>query len=248
METAVRHLLLAVLLLCAARTAYTGCVHTGTSLMLDEDDFEDKIVKSDALISFVEFSSPWCIWAIPNTNGHGDCATMRKAWDKLADTYRERDLVEIAEVDCSRFVHYPPGEDGTFMSRESLCQRFNIKSYPTVYVFDGASGVNGTLYEGELTYDAMHAFLEGEHAKLCEVSPDEAHVPESKCHADEIEYLDEWRSKAPAEADKELHRLEKLAAQRDGMHFTGAKRAWMGKRMNLLKQLRRVRRPPKEEL
>ena len=150
--------------------ASAGCVHMGTSLMLDEDDFEDKVVKSDALITFVEFSSPWCIWAIPNSGGHGDCAQMRKAWDKLADTYRDRELVEIAEVDCSRFVHYPPEEDGTFMSRESLCQRFNIKSYPTVIVFDGASGVNGTLYTGPQTYDAMHAFLEAEHAKLCEVS------------------------------------------------------------------------------
>lgn len=186
--------------------ASAGCVHTGTSLMLDEDDFEDKVVKSDALITFVEFSSPWCIWAIPNANGHGDCATMRKAWDKLATTYRERDLVEIAEVDCSRFVHHPPEPDGSFKSRESLCQRFEIKSYPTVIVFDGASGVNGTEYKGGHTYDEMHGFLETEHAKLCEVSADEAHVPESKCEENEVEFLGEWRTKTPAEADKELHR------------------------------------------
>jgi len=90
----------------------------------------------------------------------------------------------------------------------------------------------------------MHGFLETEHAKLCEVSADEAHVPESKCEENEVEFLGEWRTKTPAEADKELHRLEKLAAQRDGMHFNAVKRAWMGKRMNILKQLRRVRRPP----
>ena len=161
---------LLLLLGCLAAIASAGCIHTGTSLMLDEDDFEDKVVKSDALITFVEFSSPWCIWAIPNSNGHGDCATMRKDWDRLADTYRARDLVEIAEVDCSRWVHHPAGEDGTYKTKESLCQRFSIRSYPTVYVFDGASGANGTLYEGGMSYDEMHTFLESEHAKLCEIS------------------------------------------------------------------------------
>ena len=59
--------------------AHAGCVHTGTSLMLNEDDFEDQVVKSDALITFVEFSSPWCIWAHPNQGGHGDCATADRA-------------------------------------------------------------------------------------------------------------------------------------------------------------------------
>jgi len=242
---------LLLLLGCLAAIASAGCIHTGTSLMLDEDDFEDKVVKSDALITFVEFSSPWCIWAIPNSNGHGDCATMRKDWDRLADTYRARDLVEIAEVDCSRWVHHPAGEDGTYKTKESLCQRFSIRSYPTVYVFDGASGANGTLYEGGMSYDEMHTFLESEHAKLCEISADETHVPDSKCDEHEIAFLDEWRGKDPVEADKELHRLEKLAAQRNGMQLTAIKRSWMGKRMNLLKQLRRVRRPkaePKVEL
>ena len=101
-------------------SASAGCVHTGKTYNLDEETFDDFVFKSDHLITFVEFSSPWCIWAHPNTNGHGDCATMRDAWDQLGETYNVSHAVSVAEVDCSRWVHHPAEEDGTIRSKESL--------------------------------------------------------------------------------------------------------------------------------
>ena len=140
-----------LLLLCALHTARAGCIHTGKTYNLEEDTFDDFVFKSDHLITFVEFSSPWCIWAHPNTNGHGDCATMRDAWDELGATYNFSHAVSIAEVDCSRFVTHPPEPDGTIRSRESLCGRYNIKSYPTVITFTGETGTSGERYKGKQT-------------------------------------------------------------------------------------------------
>ena len=171
---------------CAVSTVHAGCVHTGKSLNLDEDSFDDEVLKGDHLLTFVEFSSPWCIWANPNTGGHGDCATMRKAWDGLAKFYDGNPIVRIAEVDCSRFVHHPPEEDGTFMSRESLCQRYDIKSYPTVLTFTGETMQWGANYTGKHTLGAMKRYLEEEIAKLCVLTHDERHDPTSSCNADEV--------------------------------------------------------------
>ena len=42
-------------------------LYSGQSRNLHEDDFDDYIFKSDHLIVLVEFSSPWCIWAHPNS-------------------------------------------------------------------------------------------------------------------------------------------------------------------------------------
>ena len=85
---------------------------------------------------------------------------MRDAWDELGATYNFSHAVSIAEVDCSRFVTHPPEPDGTIRSRESLCGRYNIKSYPTVITFTGETGTSGERYKGKQTYEAMHAFLE----------------------------------------------------------------------------------------
>jgi hypothetical protein len=73
---------------------------------------------------------------------------MRKAWDKLGEIYNYSKTISVAEVDCSRFIT-ETHEDGRIFSKESLCRRFDIKSYPTVYVFSGETGIAGKKYKGE---------------------------------------------------------------------------------------------------
>lgn len=230
-----------------------------------------EFVSRTSLVTFVEFSSPWCIWAHPNTNGHGDCATMRVAWDKLGETYNFSHAISVAEVDCSRFVTHPPDEDGTMRSRESLCQRFNIRSYPTVMIFTGETGTSGANYTGGQTYDAMHKFLEKEREKLCLLDPMKGMLePGPMCGEDEQKFLAQWREKTPDEALTELMRLENIVSNREvcststsarclplmltrivacgamQINFGASKRAWLGRRINLLKQIRVVHRPALE--
>ena len=197
---------------------------------------------------------------------------MRQAWDQLGGIYNYSHAVSVAEVDCSRFVHHPPEEDGTIRSRESLCQRYDIKSYPTVLYFTGETGTTGANYTGKHTFDAMHSFLESEREKLCLLDHEKglkALEPGPACGPEEVKFLEQWRERPPEDALAELERLEAIVSNRAvrerthahviscvGAHsivlhslqvtFGASKRTWMGKRINLLKQIRVAHRP--EEL
>lgn len=190
---------------------------------------------SDALLTFVEFSSPWCIWAIPDQNGHGDCAAMRQSWDELEEKWGNHTQVHIGEVDCSRFV----------MDKTTLCRTYDIKSYPTLFYFSAATGVKGEQYTGGHSFEEMDAFLQAEAAKICSVSQDLKLEPSEACSKAEAEFLAEWRSKSAAEVETELERLEKISAAHE-VSFGEKVREWMGRRINVLKQLRssRTPRPP----
>lgn len=117
--------------------------------------------------------------------------------------YNSSRSISVAEVDCSRFVTHTD-EEGVMRSKESLCGRFNIKSYPTVIVFDGATGVTGYNYTGKHTYEAMDTFLEDQQAKLCLISEDEAMEPNDQCGEDEVKFLRQWREKGGEVAGAEL--------------------------------------------
>jgi hypothetical protein len=71
-------------------------------------------------------------------------------------------------------------------------------------------------------------------------------VPTSPCNEQEKAFINEWRVKAPEEAERELARLEKISSSRE-VDFGARKREWMGMRINILKQLRAVRRPKAPE-
>ena len=173
---------------------------------------------------------------------------MRDAWDQLGETYNVSHAVSVAEVDCSRWVHHPAEEDGTIRSKESLCQRFNIKSYPTVITFTGETGVSGMPYTGAQTFDAMHGFLEKERTKLCLLDPDADRLqPGPACGEDEQRFLSQWHDQTAEAALAELLRLETIVSNRE-VTFGASKRSWMGKRINLLKQIRAHHRPPEEGL
>jgi len=246
MQTSSRVPLIVLLLQLAVHSAHAGCIHIGKSLHLDEESFDDYVFKSDHLVTLVEFSSPWCIWAHPNTGGHGDCATMRQAWDKLASTYNDREgvrhgheAVSVAEVDCSRFIT-ETNEKGEMVSKESLCQRYNVRSYPTVIAFTGETGVSGKNYTGKHTFDAMHEYLQAEASSLCLLDGLE---PGEACTEEDKKFLAQWRQRDAKAAEEELLRLEKIASSKE-VFFGASKRAWMGRRINILKQVRAANRPP----
>lgn len=215
----------------ALSVAHGGCQNVGTSLHLNEENFEAEVIKSDALFTFVEFSSPWCIWAIPGAGGHGNCKEMRQTWDELAEKWgRDHALVTIGEVDCSRFV----------MNGTALCAQFGIEKYPTMYYFSGATGAKGKQYEGGHSFEEMSDFIEEQSARLCAVS--EELEPSAVCNKDEVEYLREWSAQEAATAERELARLNKISAASE-VEYSESVREWMGRRIHILKQVRARRSP-----
>jgi hypothetical protein len=91
------------------------------------------------------------------------------------------------------------------------------------------------------TFEAMNQFLQEEEAKLCVLS--EELEPSEACADEERSFLLTWKDKGAEAAEVELTRLETIMASRE-VTFGASKRAWMGRRINILKQLRMANRPP----
>ncbi|EQC41144.1 hypothetical protein SDRG_01122 [Saprolegnia diclina VS20] len=66
---------------------------------------------------FVKFYAPWC----------GHCKTLAPAWKELSAGFSVLENVVVAEVDCD--------------THTDVCQRHDIKGYPTLKLFRGPSAV-----------------------------------------------------------------------------------------------------------
>jgi thiol-disulfide isomerase/thioredoxin len=73
---------------------------------------------------------------------------MIPAWKQLGKQYEKNADVIIAEVDCT---------DG---ANHEIMERFDVKGYPTLMIFNGASRELGEVYNGERGYDALSIFVE----------------------------------------------------------------------------------------
>ena len=73
---------------------------------------------------------------------------MMPAWEQLGKQYEKDDDVIIVEVDCT---------DG---ANHEIMERFDVKGYPTLMIFNGASRELGKVYDGERDYDALSRVVE----------------------------------------------------------------------------------------
>jgi thiol-disulfide isomerase/thioredoxin len=73
---------------------------------------------------------------------------MIPAWEQLGKQYEKNADVIIAEVDCTEGAN------------REIMERFGVKGYPTLMIFNGASRELGELYEGEHDYEALSTFVE----------------------------------------------------------------------------------------
>ena len=72
---------------------------------------------------------------------------MIPAWKQLGKQYEKNADVIIAEVDCT---------DG---ANHEIMERFDVKGYPTLMIFNGASRELGELYKGGRDYEALSTFV-----------------------------------------------------------------------------------------
>ena len=73
---------------------------------------------------------------------------MIPAWKQLGKQYEKNADVIIAEVDCT---------DG---ANHEIMERFDVKGYPTLMIFNGASRELFEVYDGERDYDALSRVVE----------------------------------------------------------------------------------------
>lgn len=83
---------------------------------------------------FVKFFAPWC----------GHCKSMKPAWDKLMEAYKNDESILVADVDCI----------GTGKSK---CDEVGVKGFPTIKHGDPNDLED---YKGGRDFDALKKFTE----------------------------------------------------------------------------------------
>jgi len=153
--------------------------------------------------AFIKFFAPWC----------GHCKSIKPAWDELGEEFAASSSVLIGDVDCTE--------------EKDLCSRFGVQGYPTLKYWADDSPKDGSPYSGGRTKDALLTFIKDTLEVPCVVA-----TPET-CTPKEQEYITKSAAKSPADASKELGRLEGMKDNK----MTPDQKKWLLARINILKQL-----------
>lgn len=155
---------------------------------------------------------------------------MKPDWDKLA-TKADSSTVTIADVDCTT----PEGE--------SVCQRFEVRGYPTIKYFNDKSGKKGSDYQGGRDFDSLLSFTKSTFKAACDPATKKG------CNEQEVRFIEKMaeKSKDELEAEKstkedELKEVkdEKKAGEKE---FKEKSKAWkrketaLGKAITILKTM-----------
>ena len=136
---------------------------------------------------------------------------MKPAFDKLAAEYEGNDAVAVVDVDCTK--------------HQDLCGKHDVKGYPTIkYWQDG----DRKDYQGGRSFDDLKKFVVDNLEPKCFVKD------QAKCSDKQKKYISNRQAKDKAANDKELARLEKMAA---GSSMKAELKAWLHQRIAILKQL-----------
>jgi len=138
---------------------------------------------------------------------------MKAAWDKLGDEFADSSSVVIGDADCTA-------------SGKDLCEKFEVRGYPTVkYFVDGDA--KGADYQGGRDFDSLKKHVVDKLEVKCDVGSPDA------CDDKEKKYIDKMKGKTATDRAKQLKRL-------DGMKGNSMKadlKKWLSQRLNILKQL-----------
>ena len=141
---------------------------------------------------------------------------MKPDWDKLMAEYADSSSVVIGDVDCT--------SDGG----KDVCNDAGVKGYPTIKYFTAETGEEGESYQGARSFEALKSIEDEELAKGCVLDN-----PES-CDEKETAYVEKMKAKDADAVKKELTRLSDMLAT---AKMAADKKAWMAKRLAILKQM-----------
>lgn len=146
---------------------------------------------------------------------------MKPDWDKLANAFKNSDVVGIYDVDCTA-------------AGQPLCQQNGVQGYPTIkYWLPGSKSSKD--YQGGRDYNGLKSFVDNTFKALCDP------FTQKGCNEQEKRYIDKTKDKSKAdleaeytEKDEELKKLkkERSDAQKE---MTEKEKAWKKKETALKK-------------
>mmetsp|Transcript_26062 Transcript_26062/g.39447 ORF Transcript_26062/g.39447 Transcript_26062/m.39447 type:complete len:144 (-) Transcript_26062:317-748(-) len=139
---------------------------------------------------------------------------MKADWDKLGDEFAGSSSVLIGDADCTE-------------SAQALCEKFEIRGYPTIKYFKDGDMTEGQDYQGGRDFDSLKQFVDDELAAKCDVNDP------SECTDKEKGYIDKMKAKSADERKAQKERLAKMT----GSSMKAELKQWLNQRLNILKGL-----------
>mmetsp|Transcript_217 Transcript_217/g.622 ORF Transcript_217/g.622 Transcript_217/m.622 type:complete len:171 (-) Transcript_217:629-1141(-) len=97
---------------------------------------------------------------------------MKPDWEELGEKYEKSKKILIGDVDC------------TADSGKALCERFDVKGYPTLKYFEPGDTV-GSAYEGDRDLESLKAFVKT-------LGPSCGPSNKKKCSPEQLTKLEEY--------------------------------------------------------
>merc|ERR1712072_459764 len=150
------------------------------AIELTKGNFAEKVAGKSV---FIKFLAPW----------RGHCKSMKPAWDKLMDEFKDSKTALVADVDCT--VH------------QDLCSKYGVQGYPTVKYGD----VNNLEdYQGGRSLEDLTTFAKENLGPTC--GPANLDL----CDAEQKKKVEEALALSDADIDAKIQEGEdKLTAAED---------------------------------
>lgn len=140
---------------------------------------------------------------------------MAPAWNQLGDVYADSSSVVIGDADCTA--------DG-----KSLCEKFEVRGYPTIKTFVDGDTTVGTDYQGGRDFDSLQDYVVDHLEVKCDVRDPK------DCSDKEKAYVEKMKGKSAEDREKQLVRLDKM--KNDPMKSELKK--WLHQRLRILNGLK----------
>lgn len=122
---------------------------------------------------------------------------MKPDWDTLADEFKDSQTVVIADVDCTA-------------EGKSLCEKHDVKGYPTIKTFDQGSD-EGESYEGGRDLAALRTHAESL-GPSCSIDNKEL------CTAEQLPLLEKYAAMSAQRREAKVTKLKNAIAKKEQEH------------------------------
>ena len=145
---------------------------------------------------------------------------MKPSWGEFSKLHAKSAELLVGEVDCT----------DSAAGGEELCERFEVRGYPTLKYCTAETGADGEAYELGRDLDSLKAFVEETLEIKCALDD------RARCSEKELAYVEKMTAASAGDVAAALTRLQGM----QGSSMKPELKQWIVRRMHILKQIQQA--------